>query len=345
MLLKKIGNTSFYSYKNEDSGFVANLFENKKNGELVIAYRGTERIGLGENSSDLSALTKDVQTDFSLIMCTQDVQFELAYEFYKLVTIQNPNKKIILLGQSLGGALAQITAAKIYCTTKQKVKSYTYNAPGCKHLLDIYGCDSSNSYPFITNYAVMNDWCGMFGEHIGETYLLPPIPLIETNTDSYVDILNNILLTSHEGIFEYTGKVIKKPDNFNQNEGLALWLFDTNNPIKEFGSITDIIKSTFTQYNFWLSDAEDKNLAFIQNNNMFNFQEFAKQLQTVTTNFLNEQKEKLIETLNNNTVGQVSQFLDKTFSAVTADSLKTALKVLKKNNIHRKEAKYYNSFL
>ena len=29
-LLKKIGNTSYYSYKNQESGFVANLFENIK---------------------------------------------------------------------------------------------------------------------------------------------------------------------------------------------------------------------------------------------------------------------------------------------------------------------------
>ncbi len=36
-LLKKIGNTKFFSYKNEDSGFCANLFENIKNGNIVVA--------------------------------------------------------------------------------------------------------------------------------------------------------------------------------------------------------------------------------------------------------------------------------------------------------------------
>ena len=63
VLLKKIGNTSFYSFKNENSGFVATLFENTKNGEIVIAYRGTERVGLGENSSNIIVLGKDIQTD------------------------------------------------------------------------------------------------------------------------------------------------------------------------------------------------------------------------------------------------------------------------------------------
>ena len=66
-LLKKIGNKIFYSYKNEDSGFVAVLFENIKKNEIVIAYRGTERIGLGENSSDIVALGKDIKTDMNLI--------------------------------------------------------------------------------------------------------------------------------------------------------------------------------------------------------------------------------------------------------------------------------------
>ena len=29
------------------------------------------------------------------------------------------------------------------------------------------------------------------------------------------------------------GKIIKKPKDFNQEEGLSLWYFDKNNPIKK----------------------------------------------------------------------------------------------------------------
>ena len=51
----------------------------------------------------------------------------------------------------------------------------------------------------------MNDWCGMFGEHIGERYLRKPIEIGASSEDAPVEeIVNNVLLTTHEGIFNYT---------------------------------------------------------------------------------------------------------------------------------------------
>jgi len=242
-LLKKIGNSSFFSFKNESSGFVATLFENKKNKELVIAYRGTERIGLGENVSNFIALGKDVQTDINIVLGEKDQQFLDAYDFYKLVKSQNPKAKIVIVGQSLGGALAQLVGAKVYFDINQKVKTFSYNAPGCKHLLGILGCDENLDYSFITNYAVMNDWCGMFGENIGVTYLIPPIKPKKAKTDSALEAFENALFNTHEGIFKYKGIVIKKPKDFNQAEGLSLWYFDSSNPIKEFEKPSEFISS------------------------------------------------------------------------------------------------------
>ena len=60
-LLSESGNNDFYAYKNEKTGFVGNLFENIKTKDLVIAYRGTERPGLGENIADKKALLKSQQ--------------------------------------------------------------------------------------------------------------------------------------------------------------------------------------------------------------------------------------------------------------------------------------------
>lgn len=346
-LLQRIGNNKFFSYKNDNSGFVSSVFENIKTGDLVIGYRGTERPGLGENMNDIISLGKDVQTDINLITCVFDEQFSDAYDFYKLVRTQFPNKKITIVGQSLGGALAQITAAKIYSVTNEKVKTYTYNAPGCKQLLELYGCNIKANYSFITNYAVMNDWCGMFGEKVGETYLIPPIPLNKVETDSTTDILNNILLTSHEGIFEYSGKVIKKPDNFNQPEGLALWFFDVNNPVKDIGNISDYINTNFPQ----LSSPQLETAGMIaqngenviQKDNNASFQEFSAQLQATATNFINEQIDKINEIINKNTIGMISQFLEKTFSELTADNLKSALKFLQKERIHKSHLEYFES--
>lgn len=246
-LLSKNGNNDFYSYKNEETGFTGNLFENIKTKKLVIAYRGTERLGLGENVSDKEALQKDMSTDINLLTSNYDKQFKDAWDFYKAVKEQNPKRKIIIVGQSLGGALAQIIPAKEYTINRKKVETYTYNAPGCKHLLELYDCNTKFNYSFITNYSVMNDWCGMFGKHIGKMFLIPPITIKETESANTAYVLNNILLTTHEGIFDYTeksmGKVIKKPDNFNQTEGLALWYFDKNNPINRYKNLSEFLSA------------------------------------------------------------------------------------------------------
>ena len=113
-LLSKKGITDYYSYKNLNTGFAANLFENKTTGEFVIAYRGTERPGLGENENDIKSVIKDFMTDMNLVISNFDEQINDAWKFFKTVKQQHPKSKIVIVGQSLGGALAQIVAAKEY---------------------------------------------------------------------------------------------------------------------------------------------------------------------------------------------------------------------------------------
>lgn len=349
-LLKLKGDSNFFSYKNENSGFTANLFENIKTKDLVIAYRGTERIGLGENFSNLIALKKDLKTDFNLMLANFDEQFYDAYEFYHLVKSQNPKAKITLIGQSLGGALAQLVGAKLYSEHRQRIKTYTYNAPGCRHLLKIFDCDSKPSYSFVKNYVVMNDWCGTFGEKIGKTYLIPPIPTKKIRMGSLSKILENIVLTAHEGIFKYNGPVINKPKNFNQSEGMALWFYDPNNPIKEFSTPCNLIKTLYTpiknsenilKTNFNLVTIErEKTLS-----NTSQFQKIKHRIQDSANDFMRMYTPKFIEHFGNNTFDQVVEVLDTTFSQVSVDTLDSALKILKQKNINKTHPKYYNSLI
>ncbi len=274
-------------------------------------------------------------TDINMVSGKSDEQFGDAYAFFNIVKAQNPKAKITIIGQSLGGALAQLTAAKAYSVTGQKPETYTYNAPGCKHLLDVIGCNTSLDYSFITNYAVMNDWCGMFGEKIGKTYLLPPIPLGTSATNATQDILNAMLLVCHEGIFECSGKVIEKPANFGQREGLSLWYFDKKNPIKDIENISAFMGSLMPQL------GDDENAKTQEDEEP---QGFSEQIMDMASDFINEQKAKLMESINNNTVAMVSQFLDATFSDLSQDTLKSALDFLKSQNIDKTQKEYFESF-
>ena len=339
--LSKKGDTEFYSYKNLDSGFVACLFEHVKKGHLVIAYRGTERIGLGENASDIGAFMKDVKTDVNLMNGIIDEQFTDAWKFYKVVRRQNPKAKIILVGQSLGGALAQLVPAKEYTINRKKIESYSYNAPGCRHLLDDFGCNTTFSYSFITNYSVMNDWCGMFGEHIGTRYLIAPIKLNSIDGDSKIDIVNNILLTTHEGVFDYTektmGKVIRKPKNFNQTEGLSLWYYDENNPIKDFQSLSDFTRLSFPSFSISESEFVNKSVQnakkFIQENTPDGLLTVATAIKKATDNFIQEQAEqaeKLIDNFDDNSLFGAIRYLDSLIDKLSEETLLNAQSIVRK---------------
>ncbi len=341
-LLTKQENNDFYSYKNLETGFVGNVFGNGKN--LVIAYRGTERLGLGENVSDMGAFLKDVLVDINLMTANFDKQFKDAWEFFKEVKRENPKRKIILVGQSLGGALAQIVAAKEYTINRNKIETYTFNAPGCSHLLETYDCNEKYNYHFITNYSVINDWCGMFGEHIGKRYLIKPIEIPEIKTNATAEILSNILLKTHEGIFNYTeksmGKVIRKPSDFNQKEGLSLWYFDKNNPLKEYPNISDFMAENVPQFNF--SDIAQnsfvqKTQKFLEKNIPDEVQKssVATAIKNAADNFVassNEQIAKFTESLNNNTFATAIRILDSVIAELSFDSLEKAKKFIERIN-------------
>ncbi len=339
-ILSQRGNNNFYCYKSTKSGFSACLFESTKSNELVVVYRGTERFGLGENEKDFPSMMKDVVTDLSLFTGSYDEQFNDAWKFFKAVKAQNPKRKIIIAGQSLGGAIAQIVAAKEYTVNRKKFETHTYNAPGCRHLLDVYDCNTEYNYSFIRNYAVVNDWCGMYGEHVGETYLISQIPLKTLDTDDSTEVINNVLFTTHEGIFKYSkdtmGKIFKRPKNLTQNEALSLWYFDKNNPLKDYPNLSAFIKDKFPMIH--LPSFEIQQNTFIQKTEQFLKDNIPEEIQNsgiavaiknAADDFMQKQAENINKFINNSSLVIAMKTLDSVFSSLTTEQCERAKAILK----------------
>jgi len=74
------------------------------------------------------------------------------------------------------------------------------------------------------------------------------------------------------------------------------------------------------------------------------FQEITNQIQTATSDFIETQKDRIVEGFSNSTINQISEFLDETFSDITVESLVSALSVLKKMKINKTHPDYYQGF-
>ncbi|MCX4274921.1 MAG: DUF2974 domain-containing protein, partial [Candidatus Gastranaerophilales bacterium] len=218
------------------NGLVAAFYYNETLNEGVIAYRGTERNGLGENVLDL----KDWQNDLMLMQDKIPTQFYDALYFYNTVYNQYKDKgtTIYITGHSLGGALAQLVSS---CSAGTH-QTFTFNAPGVMHLLDNIktqtGTQLKNNYSHITNYSVMNDWCGMVHTHIGKLLVFAPQSIRPISNWGTTGKLAPFIDT-HEWILNASlNKAVPKPIGFNESEGLSLWYYDENNAIGNV--VTDV---------------------------------------------------------------------------------------------------------
>ncbi|EOH2283031.1 Mbeg1-like protein, partial [Campylobacter jejuni] len=113
---------------NTESSFSATLFYDKQKDKFIAGFRGTET----DNFIDL---VQDIAQDITLSL-NGNIQSSFLLEFLEQVNkiIKNKHKRIIFVGHSLGGYLAQM--ALIYCDIKYKDKLsfspnevYTFNAP------------------------------------------------------------------------------------------------------------------------------------------------------------------------------------------------------------------------
>ncbi|MFA6990109.1 MAG: hypothetical protein WC197_08585 [Candidatus Gastranaerophilaceae bacterium] len=215
---------------NLKTGFEATAFKSKN--EIVIAIRGL-KIPVNELKNDRSIKifsgtegksTKALFVGNLGIMFFKQVpeQFYDAEKFYNLIRSKYPGFRIILVGKSLGGALAQILGAV------EGVETYTFAAPGAKYALSVLPSkyrkslriNSKSNFLYIKNYYNLNDPCGNYGEHIGISYVYPPVSI---KNNMFYDIHGNI---DHFGHKENMEKIISKPKEWESKYTAALIYYD-----------------------------------------------------------------------------------------------------------------------
>ena len=164
--MENIDNFMLVDAVSGDNGFQAAKYVNDS--IAVISYRGTDewidglvdvQLALG---TSVKITIEDQSLMFDSIGCNIDSQIEQAIKFYYKCA-KNENRRIIIIGHSLGGFLAQIVGAV------SGKETHTFNAPGAEAFLPYiqsrYGLSLSQR---IINHLSIDPF-GYFGYNIGHT--------------------------------------------------------------------------------------------------------------------------------------------------------------------------------
>ncbi|MEJ1129384.1 XVIPCD domain-containing protein [Variovorax sp. CCNWLW225] len=142
------------------TGYQGTAYQRMDTGEVVIAHRGTEPDA------------KDIKADAGMVFNGRNSQLDGAVAFTERAMARaretQPNFAkpiaVSITGHSLGGTLAEITAAKY------SLHAETFNAYGPKDLADLkrYGVDVHAQHPNIVNHVRATDVVGAGAPHLGQ---------------------------------------------------------------------------------------------------------------------------------------------------------------------------------
>jgi len=154
------------------TGYQGTAYRRVDTGEVVIAHRGTEPDG------------KDIKADAGMVFNGRNSQLDEAMKFteralaiaQKRAEEKHQPLSVSITGHSLGGTLAEITAAKY------GVHAETFNAygPGALKNLDRYGVDVHAPHPNIVNHVRATDVVAAGGPHLGQVKIYAAAQDIES---------------------------------------------------------------------------------------------------------------------------------------------------------------------
>ena len=151
-----------------DNGFHAKALE--KDGVVMVVFRGSDDMG-------------DLRVDHQMLSGKLPDQFQNAVDFMEQVKAQNPNKKIVVTGHSLGGSLAELVACKEKDTT-----AITFNSFGIDSIVKDKAPTEFRDNKNIYNYIIEGDPVSNSSKHVGLTTRLPKTAINNHSIANYLDM-------------------------------------------------------------------------------------------------------------------------------------------------------------
>lgn len=134
---KSVGQWALKETTSSSNGMQAGVFVHDVTNEVALIFRGTDKpclIPIACSNSAIKETERDTRADLLLTQGKDSGQFDDAYKFAQQIVNTYAGRKIVVVGHSLGGGLAQVVGAAY------KLETYAFNSvPAPNDFFDAHG--------------------------------------------------------------------------------------------------------------------------------------------------------------------------------------------------------------
>lgn len=220
----------------------------------IMAHRGTEL-----DRQMIADLASGVSQTLGI-----SPQFNAAKSYYDRFRQTHPNAKVIHIGHSLGGSIAQAFAVHGRKVSSNQYNDYalTFNSAGAWNVVDSWNVNADDYYSYIDNYIAVKDFVPIFMPMVGKNYYVNAWLKDSTAREMATDRINaifdgkviKIINTKLKGCFDYHGlhnfdnthfKYAENLDRYDTIVPIYWWMYKTLFKDKSLGVIDIDFKEVF----------------------------------------------------------------------------------------------------